>query len=319
MSVTIDVSKINNFKDYMAQPVDTGKIASPAKFKDSVVDLFCGEKSRAGASLPFTACEGNFRFRPGECTIWAGQNGAGKSSLLTMCALHWLNHRASIVDEKILVISPEMTPEQNLGRLVRQMLCKHPDDMGPEEIRQAMSEFEGRLWVYNHVGSVAVDVLRGIMRYAVRELGVTQIIFDNITILKFDGDPLREQKHFITDMVEISRDENVHIHVVAHSRKPEAGAKRMTKLDIRGASEQSDLVDNVILISRNEAKEEKKRHLDPSSEEYREVNKQADTRFDIAKQRHGDGWVGMVRLWFYPKAMRWSDNEKMAPKKMSIG
>ena len=315
MTLNIDISKIKNFKDFMAQPVDTGKLASPSQFADDVIDLFCGENANDGATLPINAfLGGRFRARPAETTLWAGQNGGGKSGLLTMCALHWLQPESSNQEEKILIVSPEMSPTQNLHRLIRQQVCKHPNDVSEAEIKAAIAHFEGRLWIYNHVGSVDTDILKGLIRYAARELGVTQVIFDNITILKFDSDPLKEQKHFITDMVEISRQEKIHVHVVAHSRKPESGQRRMMKYDIRGASEQSDLVDNVILISRNEAKEESLRSLDPLHEDYRKWQREHDTRVDIAKQRHGDGWTGMAKLAFWSAQMRWTDSDKETPR-----
>ncbi len=315
-SMMIDIDKIKNFKDYMDAPVDTGKIMSPSHFRDEVVDLFCGEGAHDGVTLPFPSTHGgHFKFRPGECSIWAGCNGAGKSSLLTMSALHWLfAEGASNQEEKILIISPEMTPRQNLARLVRQGLALHPDKVTPSKIDKALDHFEDRLWIYNHVGNVQKDILMGLIRYAARELGVTQVIFDNITILKFEGDPMRDQKHFITDMVEICRDENIHIHTVAHSRKPESGQRKMVKYDIRGASEQSDLVDNVVLISRNEAKQEALEQVEHGSDEWKAINAQSDTRLEIAKQRHGDGWTGAVKLAFWPAQMRWEENSKRTPE-----
>lgn len=308
MTVFIDVSKIKDFETYMKQPLDTGKLRSPKSFADEVVDLLCGEKSREGAELPFRSTHGNFRFRPSECTIWAGQNGGGKSALLTMSALHWLQPGSSNREEKILLISPEMTPQQNLGRLVRQQQNKTAVEQ--KEVHEALNFLDSKMWIYNHVGSVDKDIIIGLIRYAARELGVTQVIFDNITILKFTGvDQNRDQKHFMTDIVSVCRDEEIHIHVVAHSRKPEQGSRRMSKMDIRGASEQSDLVDNVILITRND-KTELLEGKDPLSEEYKAIKKMPDTYFDIAKQRHGDGWQGRVSLTYWPIGMRWTDNDR---------
>ena len=117
----------------------------------------------------------------------------------------------------------------------------------------------------------------------------------------------------MTDIVELTRDEGIHVHVVAHSRKPEQGVRRMQKVDIRGASEQADLVDNVILITRNEEKAEKLLGLEYGSDDYNMVKNLPDTRFDVAKQRHGDGWTGTISLSYWPAQMRWTEDRKITP------
>ncbi len=57
-----------------------------------------------------------------------------------------------------------------------------------------------------------------------------------------------------------------------------------------GASALTNLVDNVVLVHRNKAKENK-------SEEERDEKKEPDARLVIAKQRHGE-WEGRISLWF---------------------
>ena len=73
------------------------------------------------------------------------------------------------------------------------------------------------------------------------------------------------------------------------------------KFDIRGAGEITDLVDNVFIIHRNKAKEEKTRTNQMVNPE------DPDCMLVVAKQRHGE-WEGMFKLWFHPPSKQYIPN-----------
>jgi hypothetical protein len=69
-----------------------------------------------------------------------------------------------------------------------------------------------------------------------------------------------------------------------------------------------DLADNVLMVERNERKEqmlEDEASLDP--EDRAMWKSSADTVLHILKQRHGTGRIGRTKLYFDSKSMRWSD------------
>jgi twinkle protein len=70
-------------------------------------------------------------------------------------------------------------------------------------------------------------------------------------------DDYEGQKSFVSALVSFAAEHNVHIHLVAHSRKKDDESKPPGKLDIRGAAAITDLVHNGWSVWRNKDKEAK--------------------------------------------------------------
>ena len=89
-----------------------------------------------------------------------------------------------------------------------------------------------------------------------------------------------------------------HIHLVHHIRKTEKETNIPDKFDIRGASEITDLVDNVFIVFRNKAKEAKVREGQEVGED------DPDNLLVCAKSRHGE-WEGILKLWFHQESKQY--------------
>ena len=70
-------------------------------------------------------------------------------------------------------------------------------------------------------------------------------------------DDYNGQKEFVSALVSFAADHQVHIHLVAHSRKKDDESRPPGKLDIRGAAAITDLVHNGWSIWRNKERETK--------------------------------------------------------------
>ena len=72
---------------------------------------------------------------------------------------------------------------------------------------------------------------------------------------------LDEQKQFTTDLVRVAQETGLHLHVIAHCRKPPSGdeSKPPSKYDLRGSAAISDQAHNVITVW---ADKEKKARLE---------------------------------------------------------
>jgi twinkle protein len=82
----------------------------------------------------------------------------------------------------------------------------------------------------------------------------------------------------------------------------------MDKFDIKGASELSDMPDNVFSLWRNKAKEAK-----AEAGKLDEEGKAApDAVLMCDKQRHGD-WEGRVTLWFNRKTLQYVGRNTTQP------
>ena len=135
------------------------------------------------------------------------------------------------------------------------------------------------------------------------------LIIDNLSFLNLVGETNTAQGTLMTDLVQTARQTGLHIFLVAHTRKPQQG-EEMGRYSIRGASQLSDLADNVIMIERNERKEKLLADISTTDEDRQEIRRQSDTKIKVSKQRHGSAATPTAKLYYSPTSMRWYDQMK---------
>ena len=67
---------------------------------------------------------------------------------------------------------------------------------------------------------------------------------------------LTNKKSFANKLAVAARDLNIHIFIVAHSRKTADEHDNASKFDVAGSANLTNLVDNVISVHRNKKREE---------------------------------------------------------------
>jgi twinkle protein len=240
-----------------------------------------------------------------ELTIWAGAAGSGKSMLLGQF-LAWeiaKGYRGTIA-------SMEMPPHKTLRRMHRQCLDAEPTE---GSIKAWLAAMEGHLWLYRKVDSVATDEILAMTRVAIEHLGCQHVVIDSLTKvgIAVDGPgALTEQTRFVDRLQDIVKNVGGNIHLVAHIRKPENGKAKPSMHDVRGASQITDLADNVVVLARNRDKEKFVERMnanpgllsDPDlAEEFDEKMEQPDARLLIEKQRETGG-IGEVELTYHQRS-----------------
>lgn len=289
------------------------EIRKPLHYRETLVKHFLSDPYKHGATLPWESGS-ELKFREGELTCWSGQNFHGKSAVMTQCLLNFMREGRSSRKEKVLLISPEFSPELNLARIVQQVVGKPPGQITEADVTAVMVWLEPRFLIYDAVGSVDIEDLISVIYWAGDQHGVTQCAIDNLTVMRLpSGDINQSQSELMTQAVQCARQSGVHIHIVCHTRKPSPG-EEISRYNIRGASQISDLSDNVIAVERNERKEKKLSDIRLDPEERKEIRLQSDTRIHILKQRHGTAWVGQVKLYYDPISMRWSEKQNVIPR-----
>ena len=280
-------------------------IVNPLHYREELVEHFTGDPHKKGSALPWHCMDG-LRVRPGEILLWAGANFHGKSAILTQCMTQWMKE-----DHKVLLISPEFSPTLNLSRLVQQILGQLPVDIDEAGVNAALSFLESRFLVYDAIGSVDVEDLMAVIYFAQEQYGITMCALDNLTVMAMPSGMDVNQGHasLMTSLVQTARNTDVSIHVVCHTRKPQMG-EPISRYNIRGASQLSDLADVILLVERNESKEKKLADIKLDSEDRKEIRMQADTRLHCLKNRHGSAWTGVGKLFFSPISMRWYEEYK---------
>lgn len=256
--------------------------------------------------LPWSKAHGLFDMRPGEMTVWAGQNGVGKSRLMGQIILWMLPYT------RAFIASMEMTLRQTVIRICDQ--ARGGESSG--EFRRSLARWtrlnekgDARLYVYDVIESVVPARLVGVCKIAAKRFGCQHIVVDSLTSLALPPqDQYQAQIQFVDQLRLAAKSTGCHIHLVAHLRKGEDDRKPPTKWDIRGAGQVSDLADNVVLMYRNPARE-------PEDGE-------PEVFLEVAKQRH-HAWEGRIALWKHPSgqflgtpgrgAMEWPGPGELLP------
>lgn len=242
-------------------------------------------------------------FRRGELTIWAGMGGSGKSQLVGQ-VIAWLLAEG----ERATIASLEMPMRDTLRRMLTQILDAPPTMGAAGAWSKAMT---GRLWFYDQIDRVPAERILSMVRVAITRLGCTHVVIDSLTKcgLPQDGERyLSLQTDFVDALQRIVKHLDAHLHLVVHLRKGDPGRRGMH--DIRGASQISDLADNVLLLTRDTEKERlvwQANNLPPSewSDKF-EYNlglaeKRPDAVLQVEKQR-ATGWVGDIPLSYHMRS-----------------
>lgn len=282
-----------DFDKYQMPPGDVAKLRPSSDWEKATIDHFCAPQEQRGARLPWSKTHGLVRIRPGELSIWAGVNGHGKSMILSQVMLSLMTQ-----GETACIASLEMKPVATLARMARQ--CVGVEEPAPTAIRRFHDLVAGSLWLYDQQGTVQMQRMLAVVRYAREELKVQHVVIDSLMKCGIDSDDYNAQKRFIDALATYARDSDVHVHLVAHARKRDNESHAMDKMDIKGAGDITDLADNVFLLWRNRPKEDKVESGKAKDDE----KSAADAVLHVSKQRHGE-WEGKVALWFNRKAMQY--------------
>jgi len=243
----IDPNKIN-FAQYLEDQsfLEAQSIKPAVAFNDDVGDLADFGEVMTGATLPWGKTKECTRIDDGKLSIWAGENGSGKSLLLGQVITGLMRQGRSAT-----IASLEMHPKQTLYRMICQSAtCK----ASREYSLKWLAYFKDKLWIYDQLDSIAADRILGMAHYAAHELGSKDIVIDSLTKCGVGRD-YEAQAKFVDRLQWCAKRWDVHVHLVCHMRKASEANHKGGKNDIRGAAEITDLADNVYILRRNKAKE----------------------------------------------------------------
>jgi twinkle protein len=312
---------LNDDIDFAAYLQDTD---SKTKVKPAFDFIFdAKERLRARAIskrtyLPWTKCNDSFEFRAGEVTIWAGQNGHGKTDFTTQIALSLIGQ-----DEKVCVASFEMKPVTTIGRMVRMYAMTNPfseeyqSQDGLAVLDALYDDFgewtRNRLWLYDQTGTASPEVVLGMIKYCGNELGITHVFIDSLMKCIKNEDDHNGQKSFVDSVCAIAKDSNVHIHLVHHLKKPQKESDMPDKHDTKGSGSITDQVDNLFMVWRNKPKEDDLRANGSMSKKKTEP----DSYLLCRKQRNYEGNADgepMISLWRHRDAGQFVSDAGASPQ-----
>lgn len=283
---------------------DAAAKVRPASLYSELLDQQFAERV-PGARRPrmsSTKLGGCLEFRPGEVTVWAGYNGHRKSMALGQSIIDLCTQQ-----ERALVMSFEMLPAVTLARMCRQVWGTGAPSKGKRDA--FMRWTDNRLWIFDHMGRFSPAKCLAVLRYFAEELQGAQVVIDSMMMVCESEESLDEQKQFTTDLVRVAQETGLHVHLVAHCKKPLDESKPPTKYDIRGSSAISDQVQNIVMVWANKAKKAATEAANGNPDE--KWLEQPDAMLCLDKQRNGS-FEGKLKLWWDEASFRFT-NERTTP------
>lgn len=222
-----------------------------------IVDVYTLEKIPTG----FKAIDSKLLgFAVGSLNIITGYNGNGKSTLINqMCIAESLSR-----GYKVFAYSPELT-NSNLKSWLYPTIAN--DDhfidksyygekyrtLGDIGVNYIDKWIKDKLFIYSDdsITSSEKQLLFDMNRLA--RAGVRVFIIDNLMKIDLADSYKNEyvaQKIFVNKLKEFARKYKAIVHLVAHPKKPQLGSNKITKYDIAGSGDISNLADYVVSISR---------------------------------------------------------------------
>ena len=230
-----------------------------------------------GTLYPFEKLnEKTYGLRQGELVTITAGSGIGKSAFVSEIS----HHLAITEDTNIGYIALE----ENCGRSARRFMSINLNkpihlpkvEVSKEELRKSFDETvgTGRIWLYDHWGSLDSDNLLSKMRYLVKACDCKWIILDHLSIvisgLDLDGDERRMLDKCMTMLRSFAEETGAGLLIVSHLRRPVAGKSHEEGLmpsltDLRSSHSIAQLSDMVLALGRNsqsdDAKERNTTHV----------------------------------------------------------
>ena len=191
-------------------------------------------------------------FALGELSVWSGGNGSGKSTLLSQIAIESFKH-----GNNVLIFSGELKDSRLMKWMNLQICGKFNlgynttlDYYYPRDKQKTMEASKDKLYVYdNEIGNDISKIIFAIYD-AVKTKNVKMVILDNLmsmNLSSYGQDKYDVQTKLITDLSDMAKRLNIHIHFVCHPRK---STSFLRKYDISGTADLTNIADNVFIVHR---------------------------------------------------------------------
>lgn len=261
---------------------------------------FLEEKKRhvAKYTLPFTQTLPkflgkpiNFEFRAGELTVFAGENGSGKSMLLGQIGLHLVSRGATLY-----IASLEMSPLRTLDRMMTQTFCSESKRViNADDMNLFFERFKKHITIADLTSKITPDQLLRLLEAAVNYGGADVLIVDSLLMCVQDDMNKNETDYLMERLVEFAKINKVHVIVVAHCRKNNETTNysvfnAASKDAIKGSSNITNVAFNVFVLAYDKSKTQK------LAEGKQVDDSKPDFVLNLCKQRNGP-FEGYISLW----------------------
>ena len=276
------------------------EIADPASMKELVRSYMKGEHLANGDS--FFLPNFDLTFRKHEMTLWFGFSSHGKSQAVQ-------NQVASLVGQGkvVCVASFEQPPEMTLSQILMSFTA-YPNLPFHEEFDPAYDYMTKNVFMYKVRKRVDPKHIIQTFIHAHKRYGIDSFVIDNVMTMDIDrGDNTAQAE--AADLVRMFVAEYpVHVHVVAHPRKPPENTGKVPGMaEIRGASEWGDIPNNVIAIWRDMPKAEMISEMEDQGSDQHKIDEfwtSTPCGKIIVRKQRATGNLPMASFYFHKKTNR---------------
>lgn len=227
-------------------------------------DLVFTEAARASVPYPYPALQKiTHGLRQGELVTVTAGTGIGKSTLCRELTHHLLMQHGATVGVVALEESVRRTMLGLMSIEANQPLHLLPT----EDLKQYREVWQrvagaGRLYLYDHFGSLASDRLINKLRYMIKGCGVQFVVLDHLSIVVSGQETADERKAIdvtMTNLRSLVEETGAGMLLVSHLRRGEGKAHeeggQVRLADLRGSHSIAQLSDLVIALERNQQAE----------------------------------------------------------------
>jgi twinkle protein len=237
-----------------------------------------------------------YGIRQGELVTITAGSGLGKSQFLREIIYHILNNTTEAnIGLLFLEESVKKTAKSLMSLEANKPLHLPDTEVSEDELRRSFDRTigTGRVYLFDHFGSTAVDNIINRVRYMAKALDCRYIFLDHVSIVissQENGDERKALDEIMTKLRTIVQETGVALFVVSHLKRSEGKGHEegaFTSLSqLRGSGSIGQLSDIVIGLERNgQAEDVKERHT---------------TRVRVLKNRHA-GLTGPGCALYYDR------------------
>lgn len=244
-------------------------------------------------------------------SVWSGNNGSSKSTLLNQIALNAVNQGF-----KVAIYSGELRGKKMKRWLLYQAAGKQYnkksiynefDYFTPTPIKDTIvSWLDGKLYNYNTRYSHNIEQVCLEVEKLVKEQQIDMLIMDNLSCLdiqELDGAINEQQKAAIKMLLRLTDNLELATHLVVHPKKSE---NYLRKNDVSGAKTLTDLADCVFFVHRwNQDTQKAAKEFMTDSVYYDLCDSGATNLVEVIKHREfGEAEGHIYKLYFEPESRR---------------
>jgi twinkle protein len=237
----------------------------------SLWDVVNAPVEKAEVMYPYMGLnELTYGVRKGELVTITAGSGLGKSQFLREIVFHILNNATGNIGLMFLEESVKKTAKSIMSLTVNKPLHLPDTEATEDELRRAFDSTigSGRVFLFDHFGSTAVDNIISRVRYMAKALSCDYIFLDHVSIVvsaQENGDERKAIDEIMTKLRMIVQETGVALFVVSHLKRNEGKGHEegaFTSLSqLRGSGSIGQLSDIVLGLERNgQAEDLKERH-----------------------------------------------------------